>query len=176
MIIFALLFFVLTTILYLPVFFFLKKRGVELLRQLSYLLFAWSFLIVVYMTIFSIPPITFSPERYYLNLRPFAWLEGGNIGEFEFLESIGNVLMLMPLGALLPVVIKGVRKFWMTVGLIFIIGFSIEFIQYFIGRVADIDDLIEYVVGGALGYGWFSFFHWLLKSKTGWLKFIGSTK
>lgn len=34
-----------------------------------------------------------------------------------------------------------------------IFSFSIEFIQYFIGRSADIDDLILNTLGGMLGFG-----------------------
>jgi len=171
MVIFAMLFFVIVIILYLPVFFILKKQGKGLLRQLSYLLLLWSFLLILFVTL---TPLNFSPEHYHLNLRPFVWLEGGVINQMELIESIGNVLMFVPLGSLMPVVFKKLRKFFLIVMVIFLISFSIEFIQYFIGRVADIDDLIENILGGILGYCIFKAFNQLLKSNPCWLKFIGN--
>jgi len=53
------------------------------------------------------------------------------------------------------------------------ITFSIEFIQYFMGRVADIDDVLENLLGGMIGYGIFAAFNQLLKSKIWWGKLIG---
>jgi len=170
MVILAVLFLLGVMILYLPVFFILKKKGKGLLRQLSYLLLLWSFLLILFMTL---TPVTFSPEYYHLNLRPFSWLEGGNINRIELMESIGNVLMFIPLGFLLPVVFKKVRKIYLLAGIIFIITFSIEFIQYFMGRVADIDDILENLLGGVMGYGIFATFNQLLKSRIWWGKFIG---
>ena len=170
MIILAVIFLLGVMIFYLPVFFVLKKKGKGGLRQLSYLLFLWSFLLILFVTL---TPITFSPEQYHLNLRPFLWLEGGNVNRIELMESVGNVLMFIPLGFLLPAVFKKVRKIYLLAGVIFIITFSIEFIQYFMGRIADIDDVLENFLGGIIGYGIFTAFNKLLQSRRWWSRFIG---
>jgi len=160
-------------ILYLPVFFILNKKGIGLLRQLSYLLSLWSLLIIIFATIFFVTPITFSPEVRYLNLRPFAWLVGGQISQIELAESVGNVLMFIPLGFLIPVVFKKMRKFYLTSGIIFAISFAIEFLQYFMGRISDIDDLIANLIGGMVGYGIFKVMNQLFQSNRWWHKLIG---
>lgn len=121
----------------------------------------------------TLTPITFSPEHYHLNLIPFLWLGNENINRIELIESIGNVLMFIPLGLFIPTVFEKYRKFFSTVVAVFIISFSIEVLQCFMGRIADIDDLIVNLLGGMMGYGIFKVFNHLFNSKTWWVKFIG---
>ncbi len=67
-------------------------------------------------------------------------------------QVIGNILMFIPFGFLLPTVFKRLSSFKKAVIIIFSFSFSIEFIQYFIGRSSDIDDLILNTLGGSLGF------------------------
>jgi len=170
MVILATLFLGVVMILYLPVFFILRKRGVGLARQLSYLLLAWSFFLILLVTL---TPMNFSPEHRHLNLQPFTWLATGRFSQLELMESIGNILMFIPLGILIPAVFKKARKFYLLITMIFVVTLSIEFIQYFTGRVADIDDVIENTLGGAIGYGIFMGMNKLFISQTWWQKLIG---
>ena len=171
MVILASLFMGVITILYLPVFFALRKRGVSGWRQLSYLLLTWSFLLILFVTIFFMPFDT--SHGHFINLRPFYWLFDDRITPITLFESIGNVLMFVPLGFLIPVVFKRVRRFVLVVLIVFIISFSIEFIQYFIGRVADVDDLIVNVVGGMLGFGLFTTVNHVFINRIWWKKVKG---
>jgi glycopeptide antibiotics resistance protein len=50
--------------------------------------------------------------------------------------------------------------------------FGIEFLQYFMGRSADIDDVITNFLGGLIGYILFLAFNKLLKNTNFWKKFI----
>lgn len=99
--------------------------------------------IVRYKTIFGMGEI---------NWRPFA-SEG-------ILTYILNIIMFMPLGFLLPLIWKNMRKaskvFWTSFGF----SFAIEFCQLFNIRVTDIDDLMMNTIGGICG-----FFIWKLFAK-----------
>jgi len=163
------------SILYLPIMFFLKKKGVEILRQISYLLLFCSFFLIVFATIFFVRNINFKPERYILNLQPFDWLKNIKyIGIDNVLaETIPNIIMFIPLGLLIPVVFISKRKLYKTIIIVFAISFSAEFIQYFIGRSSDIDDIITNVLGGIIGYGIFKICSKLLRDKLWWKKFSG---
>ena len=46
--------------------------------------------------------------------------------------------------------------------------FSVEFFQFFIGRSADIDDVITNLLGAVIGYAIFKVFNGLLKQKKWW--------
>ena len=61
--------------------------------------------------------------------------------------------MFVPYGFLLPLLFCKTRTFWKTFIIVFFSSFMIEFVQYFIGRSCDIDDLIMNTLGGCIGYG-----------------------
>ena len=82
------------------------------------------------------------------------------------------MLMFVPLGFLLPVVFKNFRSTFKTTLLVFLFSFSIEVIQYFIGRSADIDDLILNTLGGIIGYGIFILFNKCLQRKNWWYNLL----
>ena len=58
--------------------------------------------------------------------------------------------------------------------LMLLFSFLIEFIQYFIGRSADIDDLILNTLGAMLGYFIFYIFSGLFRNKNIWKKLNGT--
>lgn len=92
----------------------------------------------------------------------------------QITQTIANILMFLPLGFIFPVVFKQARTFYKTSVCMLLVSFFIEFIQYFIGRSADIDDLILNTLGGMLGYLIFSKISKLFKNRTIWKKFIGT--
>lgn len=63
-----------------------------------------------------------------------------------------NIIMFIPLGFLLPLIWKSMRKpskvFWTSFGF----SFGIEFCQLFNRRVTDIDDLMMNTLGGMFGF------------------------
>lgn len=77
---------------------------------------------------------------------------------------LGNVILFMPLGFLIPSIwIK-----WRRVVYIIAIGFSvslvIEMSQFlFTHRVANVDDVILNTLGAVIGYGLFSIILWVKK-------------
>ncbi len=168
----AILFIIIISILYLPILFVLKKKGKSVLRQLSYIGLICSIFLIVFATILFVP-ITFQPETYILNLRPFSWL--GNTESFGQLivEKIPNIMLFIPLGFFIPSVLKNKRKLYQTSLLSFCVTFGVEFFQYFIGRSADIDDIITNLLGAVIGYNVFKIFHYLFTKKKWWNQFVG---
>ncbi|MBS6196497.1 MAG: VanZ family protein [Clostridiales bacterium] len=77
-----------------------------------------------------------------------------------------NVIMLMPLGILMPLLWKNCRKLWKTAAAGFMTSLSIECLQLFTFRATDVDDLIMNTLGAAAGYGIFCVIRRLLPKMT----------
>jgi glycopeptide antibiotics resistance protein len=168
----GLIFIGIITVLYLPVLFWLKKRGLSIIRQISYLGFISSLFLVIFATVLFVP-ITFVPERHVLNLKPFAWI--GTVDTFQAFvaEKIPNVMLFVPVGIFIPIVFKRMRKLYKTALVSFAMTFGIEFFQYFIGRSSDIDDVITNVLGAVIGYLLFWLLNRTFDSKKWWHIFMG---
>lgn len=66
---------------------------------------------------------------------------------------LGNILWFVPLGALLPAVLKKRRGFWFCLLMGAFCSLSIELLQYvFVTGISDIDDIIFNTAGTAIGY------------------------
>lgn len=168
----ALIFIGVITVLYLPVLFYLKKRGKSVLRQLGILGLGCSLFLIVFATILFVP-ITVFPAQHVLNLRPFAWVGTVDTLSQFIVEKVPNVLLFVPLGFFLPIVFGGLRKFYRTVCVCFAVTFCVEFFQYFIGRSSDIDDIIMNLLGAVTGYLLFRLLHGIWKETKWWKSLIG---
>lgn len=169
---------VLSLILYLPVYLYNKKKYGKrpFVRHLSIYVFIGVFLCLLYATILiGISYITFEPAYHLLNVKPFNWIyETYSMGLTMMIkELILNIIMMVPLGFILPIVFKSLRKCWKTVLSVMVISACIETFQYFIGRSADVDDLIMNTFGGLIGYGIFALLNKCLYSKGWWQKALG---
>ncbi len=71
---------------------------------------------------------------------------------------IGNILLFMPLGFLMPLVSKKGKSF-LIIGIIgFLTSMVIELLQYFVAhRIFDIDDILLNALGALVGYGAYHF-------------------
>lgn len=66
---------------------------------------------------------------------------------------LGNLVILIPLGVLLPVMFRPMRHFWTFLPLAAALAVGVECIQWATGTgVADIDDSILNFAGAAVGY------------------------
>ena len=83
-------------------------------------------------------------------------LEKGSYGQ-KVINLAGNVLIFAPLGVLPPLLWKRWRHLWTTVPLSAGASCLIEFLQLFLGRSVDVDDVILNTLGGLLGYLLFCF-------------------
>ena len=102
-------------------------------------------------------------ETDYRNLfTPFQEiLRGLRGGPWVFFMLLGNVGMFLPVG-FFPALLWRRPRWWKSVLIGFSASFTIEFVQFFIGRSTDIDDLILNTTGALLGYWLYRVFGLLL--------------
>ncbi|MCZ0701929.1 glycopeptide antibiotics resistance protein [Natronobacillus azotifigens] len=112
--------------------------------------------------------VTFENSLASINLIPFNTLYeyffsfNETVSSWEsvsMLNIAANLLLFLPFGFLLPVLWEEMRsvKRLLIVGVVFVL--AIEFIQYFIGRSADIDDVILNSISIVFGYLIFKCYH-----------------
>ena len=98
----GLIFVVIISILYLPILFKLKKKGISPTSQVSYIGLVCSIFLIVFATMLFMP-ISFD-STHTLNIIPFNWNE---IGLYQFVvEKIPNNLLFIPFGFFVPAVYK----------------------------------------------------------------------
>jgi glycopeptide antibiotics resistance protein len=121
-----------------------------------------STLAVVLLTLYLVVllALTMAPTRrlpiQMINLIPFktilAGIERG--GMLLNVNVLGNIVAFMPLGVLVPALVRRLNVPVAVLGTSAFVSVSIEVLQWlFARRVADIDDVILNVVGALVGYG-----------------------
>lgn len=111
--------------------------------------------------------------EHRLNLIPIvemirlALYPNPNVHHSQFVFNvIGNIVLFMPFGFFMPLLWKKWAALKRTVFVGLCLSVSIEFIQYWIGGTADIDDLITNTAGVFFGYLCFLLFCKLLPKTT----------
>ncbi|TLS35734.1 VanZ family protein [Pseudalkalibacillus caeni] len=118
--------------------------------SLGFLLYA---VMLIYTTLFI---YNYYPYGKSVNLVLFdsirlMWRSGNYWLIFK--NVIGNVLLFMPLGLLLPIILKKVRSLWKIIILGFGTSLLIEILQYeYAHRIFDIDDILLNGFGAIVGY------------------------
>lgn len=108
------------------------------------------------------PSLPYTQQLKY-NLTPFAtigryldhlsWENRPDLWQGATVNLVGNVLMFIPLGFLVPRVFPRLRKFWKTLALLTLAIVAVELIQLVaLVGTCDVDDLILNVAGISLGY------------------------
>ncbi len=94
-------------------------------------------------------------EGYGVNRVPFATIRAmvqhGGTGQ-KLINLAGNVLIFLPLGGLPPLLWRRWRHLWAALLVSAATSCGIEFLQLFLARSVDIDDVILNVLGGLMGY------------------------
>ena len=86
------------------------------------------------------------------NFIPFKEIFRYDLGTPKFIKNIiGNIIMFIHFGFFASYFLKS-KKIGIPLILTIILTTTIETVQYYIGRVFDIDDIILNIVGGILGY------------------------
>ncbi len=106
----------------------------------------------------------FSSGNWGINIIPFKTIS--NYIKYSssfsiFINICGNILIFIPLGFLIPM-IDNSKSFFKILLISFSTSIFIEFIQFFIGRSVDIDDVILNVLGGIIGYIFYKFISFVL--------------
>lgn len=94
-----------------------------------------------------------------VNLEPFYTISRFLIhyrrtGSLSSLSNLlGNIVILFPLGVLVPVMFRALRRCWLTLPLLALFAVGVEYIQWRTGvGIADVDDSILNFAGAAVGY------------------------
>ncbi|MBR5391159.1 MAG: VanZ family protein [Clostridia bacterium] len=72
--------------------------------------------------------------------------------EQNLINLAGNVGIFLPMGLLPPLLWERWRRLWKTALLCLLASCGIEFLQLFLSRSVDVDDVILNLLGGLLGY------------------------
>lgn len=73
---------------------------------------------------------------------------------------LGNILLFIPLGYLLPDLFPPLRKFWLTALAVAVTITTVELLQLLLTvGTCDVDDLILNVLGASMGYGVYRVVH-----------------
>lgn len=78
-------------------------------------------------------------------------------------QLLGNTLLFMPWGFFLPLLWRRFRKWLPIAGMCLALTCFIEFVQLFIGRTVDVDDLILNFLGSMCGAGMWRIVHRMRK-------------
>ena len=89
-------------------------------------------------------------------------------------EKVPNIMLFIPLGFFLPIVFSKLRSWGQTLKLALATTCCIEFIQFFIGRSADIDDIITNFLGAVIGFGLFKLAEKILQHTAFWHRLLNN--
>ncbi len=123
-----------------------KHKKFLLHKEIIYLL-----AIIYILCLFHV--VTFQDVNYgESNFVPFKEIFRYSIGSHKFMRNVlGNIVLFIPFGFLSSYLLKN-RKLGVVTILTLIASGTIETVQYYIGRVFDIDDIILNLLGGITGF------------------------
>ena len=155
-------------VVYLPfaVLLHMRRKPYPFIRHLANYMLIGYFFALIYVTFFWAStniPLTFEERLHLLPGDSFLYAFQYDGGLWSS-QIMWNVCLFIPLGGLLPCVFPKLRKgAWKTVLICLLLTLCIETVQFFVGRVADMDDLICNVVGGVFGRALYTVAAWTLK-------------
>ena len=87
-----------------------------------------------------------------INIVPFTEILRYEVGSTQFyVNVIGNILVFLPFGYFVSSYIKATKVSHILL-VTLITSFTIEFVQHYIGRSFDIDDILLNVIGSIIGF------------------------
>jgi glycopeptide antibiotics resistance protein len=129
---------------------------------------------ILALTIFPIPVEAhgWRFHRLFSNMHflPFGTIRAQLASGLEYSEArqlIGNVVLFIPFGFLLPAAVRACRRLWVTLLAAAGLSFLIETMQAILPEHAtDVDDVILNTTGAALGYLAFWVIAWTARQPT----------
>lgn len=128
------------------IYFLTRKKKFQLHKEVIYLIS-----IIYIICLFHV--VTFQDTNFGAsNFVPFKEIFRYSIGSPKFMKNvIGNIMLFIPYGFLTSYLLNN-KKFSIIAILTIIVSSTIEIVQYHIGRVFDIDDIILNLIGGITGF------------------------
>lgn len=103
-------------------------------------------------------------DHQAINLEPFRVLTETynairylDLWQPFLINFVGNIVMFIPIGFLLPLLWKKFDRAWRTVGIGFLLSLIIEILQLPQMRSSDVDDLWLNTLGACIGYVLYKF-------------------
>lgn len=132
-----------------------RRQRRDVSREVAvWVFFAWA-LMVVTLTFFPMV-IVFYDWTSGLNLIPLASMRQlltETAPGVAFENIVGNVVLFVPLGLMLPLLFAEVRTSWAVAWRAALVSTTIELVQWVTGaRATDVDDIILNTAGALLGY------------------------
>ncbi|MBQ8192947.1 MAG: VanZ family protein [Bacilli bacterium] len=123
-----------------------KHKRFQVHKELIYLIS-----IIYILCLFHV--VTFQDNNYGVsNFIPFKEIFRYSFGSEKFIKNIlGNIMLFIPYGFLSSYLLKNKKISVITI-LTIVVSLTIETVQYYIGRVFDIDDIILNLLGGIIGF------------------------
>ncbi|MCD7894980.1 MAG: VanZ family protein [Erysipelotrichaceae bacterium] len=137
----------------------LKKNTLSKRQSLKYILLAVYLIVVFIATLFSRESSSYGVSLQLLSSYRYAW---NNFSISEWRYIILNILMFLPIGFLVPLVFVKMRAFYKTTLFSLVFTLLIETSQLVSHRgIFEADDILNNLLGGMIGYGLFTLFHYL---------------
>lgn len=111
------------------------------------------------------PPVDFKIQLQTLQMRPFQEILRAFKGPWVMFLMLANIGIFSPVGFFTALLWRNPR-WWKSLLVGFGSSFAIEFIQFFIGRSSDIDDVILNTTGALVGFWIFCLLRALFPSFT----------
>ncbi|BBF43414.1 D-alanyl-D-alanine carboxypeptidase [Lachnospiraceae bacterium KM106-2] len=127
-----------------------KKERMTYLSKLSFLLLTIYLSILFSVTISPVYGFHLEITKSAINLLPGKVLQSVQDNPLNF---VGNIIMFIPIGFLLPAISKRYENGIRACMIGFCLSVIIELIQLFLARGTDIDDVILNTAGTIVGYG-----------------------
>lgn len=142
----------------------IRRNSIDWKREAVLLLMYLNLAVIIRFVFFPramvdghVQPLIFEVAAVFplrINLVPLVHLfDYDNVRDIIW-NVVGNAVMFIPTGIVLPIVYRQLNSFWKVVAAGAFISLCIEILQLpFPSRASDIDDLILNTLGVAVGYG-----------------------
>lgn len=141
-----------------------RQGGIQWKREAVLLLMYINLAVIIRFVFFPralveghIQPLVFQASEAFpfrMNLIPLVHLFNyGSVRDIVW-NVVGNAVMFVPTGIVLPIVYRSLNSFWKVTACGALISLCIEILQLpFASRASDVDDLILNTLGVVIGYG-----------------------
>ena len=140
-----------------------KNKKIDLKREAWLMLMYINLFVIIRFVLYEfhkvdgkIVPLEFDVNKIWpldVNFEPLIHLFDYETRREALVNLYGNIGLFIPTGIILPILYKGVNRFWKAVAIGFGMSFIIEISQLlFYERTSDVDDLILNTTGVAIGY------------------------
>lgn len=128
---------------------FCKGRRISWLERIFFVLFGVYLTVILAVTVSPIYGFYTKLNELEINLNAFAVFVHGHLNPMNL---FGNIAMFIPIGFFLPLISRKMQHGIRAILVGGIISTLIEFLQIFLRRGTDIDDVILNTMGTAIGY------------------------